>query len=122
MRREKGAAGVVRASSSSMAFSSMESELVERLARRRRAEGVVGEEPDRPSVVTESLRRWSFTAVDAKGVGKAVTGGCETELFLKRLAKALDVTDPCRCRAMSLGLVLVLGFSEDIVKESYQDG
>lgn len=58
MRREKGMMGAVRLpSSSSMAFSSIESELVERLARRRSAEGVVGEVPDKPIVVTESRRR-----------------------------------------------------------------
>lgn len=57
MRRENGVTGAVRVlSSSSIAFSSIESEFVDRLPRRKRAE-VVGEVPESPSVVTESLRR-----------------------------------------------------------------
>jgi hypothetical protein len=58
MRRVKGVTGAVRVlSSSSTAFSSIESEFVDRLARRKRAEVVVGEVPESPSVVTDSLRR-----------------------------------------------------------------
>jgi hypothetical protein len=120
IRRVKGVTGAVRAlSSSSMAFSSIESELVDRLARRRRADGVVGEVPERPSVVTESLRRWSAAAVEAKGVGKGAAEGCETELFRKRLVKALEVMDPRRCRAMSfeLALAVEVPLSEDIMRE-----
>src|SRR5688500_10745536 len=51
-----------RMSSSSSAFSSIESELVGRLARRRKEAdaAVVGDVPDSPSVVMESLRRWSL--------------------------------------------------------------
>jgi hypothetical protein len=114
MRRMKGVTGAVRLpalSSSSMALSSIESEFVDMLARRRRAEAVVGEVPDRPTVVTDSLRRGSLI-VDAKGVGKLAAGGCAIELARKRLVKALEVTDPRRCcRAISLGL---LGFESEI--------
>lgn len=96
MRRVKGVTGAVRApSSSSTAFSSNESEFVDMLARRSKAEGVVGEVPDNPNVVTESLRRGSFI-VDVKGVGKTGAGGCEIEPFRKRLVKVLEVTDPRR--------------------------
>lgn len=60
-RRVNGVVGAVRAmsTSSSTAFSSIESELVDRLARRRKeAEAAaVGEVPERPRVVMESLRR-----------------------------------------------------------------
>ncbi len=52
------------------------------------------------------------------GVGKPVAGACETELFLKRVEKAPEVTDPRRCcRAISFGLVLELPLSEDMVKK-----
>lgn len=116
IRRVKGVTGGARPpSSSSTAFSSIESELVERLPRRRRADGVVGDVPERPSVVTESRRRGSLTAVEARGVGKGAAEGCETELLRKRLVKALEVMDPRRCRAMSFALLFPL--SEDIVKE-----
>jgi hypothetical protein len=58
IRRWKGETGAARGpSSSSTAFSSNESEFVEMLPRRKSAEGVVGEVPDKPIVVTESLRR-----------------------------------------------------------------
>jgi hypothetical protein len=58
IRRVKGVVGAVRAkSSSSTAFSSIESELVDRLARRRNDADAVGDVPDRPSVVIDSLRR-----------------------------------------------------------------
>jgi len=113
MRRAKGVTGAVRLlSSSSTAFSSIESEFVDRLARRRRAEAVVGEVPERPSVVTESLRRWSLTEA-----GKGAPEGCETELLRKRLVKALWVMDPRRCRAMSFGLAVAFPLSEDMVKK-----
>lgn len=62
MRRAKGTAGAVLAlSSSSMAFSSMDSEpleLVDMLPRRMpRAEALLGDVPERPIVVTERRRR-----------------------------------------------------------------
>ena len=123
--RAKGVPGVVpfrsRMSSSSTAFSSIESELVDRLARRRKAAdaAVVGDVPDSPSVVMESLRRWSFMAADDSGPGKGVTGAWPIELFRKRLDTA-EVTDPRRwLRAMSLGaeeVLLVVVLSEDMVK------
>lgn len=114
MRRVKGETGMARGplSSSSMAFSSIESEFVERLARRRSADGVVGEVPDKPMVVTESLRRCSFMVTDAMGVGKAVAGAWATELFLKRVEKAPEEREPRRCwRAISFGLVFELPLS-----------
>lgn len=119
MRRVKGVVGAVRAlSSSSMAFSSVDS-LVERLARRRNDEGVVGDVPDRPKVETESLRRVS-KPVAVIGPGKPVTGGCEIELLLNRLLRAAEATSEsrlCCCRFMSLGLLLLGNeLSEDIVK------
>jgi hypothetical protein len=107
--------GAVRGSSSSIAFSSTESPLVERLARRSRAEAVVGEVPERPRVVTESLRRGSFMAAVARGVGKAATGGCEMEFCLKRLVKALEVMEPRRCRAISTAFVVEFPSSDDMV-------
>lgn len=59
-------------------------------------------------------------AVD-RGVGKPAPDACETELFLNRLEKALEVTEPRRvCRCMSLGLLLELELallSEDMLKE-----
>lgn len=104
-------------SSSSIAFSSTESALVDMLARRRNAEGVVGEVPERPSVVTDSLRRGSLEAAEANGVGKGVAGCCEVELFLKKLLKALEVMEPRRWRAMSLELLFEFPLSEDMMKE-----
>jgi hypothetical protein len=61
MRRTKGVFGAVLAtpgiSSSSIAFSSIESELVEMLPRRiLKVAGLVGEVPERPMVVTDSRR------------------------------------------------------------------
>jgi hypothetical protein len=124
--RAKGVPGVgaplSRMSSSSTAFSSIESELVDRLARRRKAADavVVGDVPDSPSVVMESLRRWSFMAADDSEPGKAVTGAWLTELARKRLDTA-EVTDPRRwLRAMSVGaeeVLLLLVLSEDMVRE-----
>lgn len=73
--------------------------------------------PDRPSVVTDSLRRGSFTPAEASGVGKAVAGGCETELLRKRLVKALVVMDPRRWRAMSFGLLPEFPLSEDMLRK-----
>ena len=62
MRRVKGVLGAVLAlpdamSSSSMALSSIESELVDMLSRRMpKAAGLVGEVPDKPIVLTDSRR------------------------------------------------------------------
>lgn len=129
--RAKGVPGVgaprSRMSSSSTAFSSIESELVDRLARRRKAADavVVGEVPDSPSVVMERRRRWSFMAADESGPGKADTGAWLTELARKRLDTA-EVTDPRRWllrAAMSVGaegvllLLELLEVSDDMVKE-----
>lgn len=76
MRRVNGVVGPVRMSSSSTAFSSIESELVDMLARRMKgvdaeAEAPGGEVPDRPRVVMESLRRCSFKAADVRVPGRA---------------------------------------------------
>jgi hypothetical protein len=121
IRRLRAEAGAVRGlSSSSMAFSSIESEFVDRLARRKSDEVVVGDVPERPSVVTDNLRRGSFMAAVARGVGNGAAGGCETELVRKRLVKALEVMEPRRCRAMSLGLAAAFPASEDIVKNKRQ--
>lgn len=89
--------GAVRAmSSSSTALSSIESEFVERLARRiNEAEAeALGDVPDRPRVVIESLRRCSFMAAVVSGPGKGATGFCE--LLRNRFVKAAEVTDPRR--------------------------
>lgn len=63
IRRTKGVFGAVLAeagtSSSSIAFSSMESELVDMLPRRiLKVGGLVGDVPERPMVVTDKRRRW----------------------------------------------------------------
>jgi hypothetical protein len=113
--------GAVRgASSSSMAFSSTESELVERLARRSRAEGAVGDVPvpDRPRVVTESLRRGSVAAAAIRGVGKGTAPGCGSGLVRKKLVKALEaVMEPRRWRFMSAdGEIAGIPLSEDMVE------
>jgi len=116
IRREKGVMGVVRVlSSSSMAFSSIESGLIDRLPRRKSAEVFVGDVPERPNVVTDSRRRWS--AFDVRGVGKELVGGCDTELLRNRLVKALEVMEPRRCRARSLAFAPELPVSEDMAKE-----
>lgn len=101
MRRTNGVLGAVRAlptSSSSTAFSSMESEvLVDMLERRALCgPGLDGEEPDRPKVEMERRRRWSFMAAVVMGPEKAEIPW-DVELFLwKRLAKAAEVTEPRR--------------------------
>ena len=110
MRRVNGVVGAVRelkaASSSSMALSSIESEpLVDRLPRRR-LKGVgmpVGEVPERPTVETDSLLRWSM----AVAMGPGMVGAPEATELLRwnRLVKAAEVTDGRRLRDMSLGLL-----------------
>jgi hypothetical protein len=122
MRRVKGVVGAVRASSSSTAFSSIESEFVDKLAlRMNEAEALFGDVPDRPRVVMESLRRCSLMAAVESEPGKGATGFCE--LLRKRLVRAAEVTDPRRCgRAISLGEVLLeipapLVLSEDMMGE-----
>jgi hypothetical protein len=73
IRRTKGVVGAVladpkNASSSSMAFSSIESELfelVDMLPRRMKEELLVGEVPERPRVVTERRRRPVSTGPEA---------------------------------------------------------
>jgi len=71
------------------------------------AEAPLGDVPDRPRVVMESLRRCSFIAAVESEPGKGATGFCE--LLRKRLVKAAEVTDPRRCdRAISLGEVEVV--------------
>lgn len=119
--RVKGVTGAGRdgVSSSSMAFSSAESELVDRLARRRKAEVLVGDAPERPTVVTESRRRWSLAAANDVGKGWVVV-----ELLRNRLVKALEVIDPRRCRCVSFVLVVVVmgsPVSEDMVKRRGSD-
>ena len=78
-RRVNGVVGAVLAaeaglSSSSMAFSSMESELVDMLPRRR-LKGVVlvGEVPERPSVEIESRRLWASFMLMVAGGNTGVT-------------------------------------------------
>lgn len=115
MRRVKGVLGVVLLfSSSSMAFSSIESELlVDRLARRKTGPAApVGEVPGRPMAETESRRRWSLIAADVMGPGTGKPVPCDTELLRNRLLKVAEVTEPRRGadRLLSLGLL-----SEDMM-------
>jgi hypothetical protein len=113
MRRVKGVVGAVRAeagSSSSIAFSSIESELVETLARRilKGVLAAVGDVPDNPMVVMERRRRWSF-------MGKAVVVVAVDPLLWKRLVRGL-LTELRRWRDMSAEGAL-LELSVDIVLE-----
>jgi len=109
MRRVKGVVGVVRelkpTSSSSMALSSIESEpLVDRLPRRRpKGVGMLGEVPERPTVETDSLLRWSMAV--AMGPGRVGVPEATELLRWNRLVKAAEVTDGRRLRDMSLGLL-----------------
>lgn len=120
MRRAKGVVGAVRAldgpSSSSIAFSSTESELlVDKLARRRpNGVWVVGDEPDNPKVEIESRLRWSVIAAVVIALGKTAVP-VDVELLLwKRLVRAAEVTEPRRGRCISAGGCL-LELSFDIV-------
>jgi hypothetical protein len=87
MRRVKGVVGAVRAeadSSSSIAFSSIESELVDTLLRRR-LKGVLtvlGDVPDSPMVDIERRRRWSL-------MGKAVAVVAVDPFLWNRLVSGL---------------------------------
>lgn len=132
MRRWKGLTGTARAaeagSSSSMAFSSSESELVDRLARRAKEALLVGEVPDSPRevVVSDSLRRCSLRAAVVMALGKTGVPVAVELLRWKRLVKAAEVTEPRRL-CMSAGggdggllLVLVLLELEDIVTVLYE--
>jgi len=80
MRRANGVVGLLRAgpSSSSMAFSSKESEpAVDTLPRRPpKVKGVdwVGEVPDKPRVEIDMRRRWSCAAAVVIGPGKGAVG------------------------------------------------
>jgi hypothetical protein len=112
MRRTKGVVGAVREelSSSSIAFSSMESELlVEILPRRIPPNGPVAEAgpgpPERPRVVTERRRRGSLAAAEEATPGLPLEP-VEVELLRwKRLESAAEVTDPRRSRgAIDVGL------------------
>lgn len=112
MRRAKGVVGLLRAgpSSSSMAFSSMESEpAVETLPRRAPNEkglACVGEVPDRPRVEMDMRRRWSWTAAVVMGPGNGAVGAAEVLLDLppKILLKVCWVTELRRCRLSMGGL------------------
>lgn len=129
MRRWKGLAGIARAaeadSSSSIAFSSSESELlVDRLARRAKEALLVGEVPERPRevVVRDSLRRCSLRAAVVIALGKTGVPVAVELLRWKRLVNAAEVTEPRRLRCISAGggegglvLLLELALSEDIV-------
>jgi hypothetical protein len=115
MRRVKGVFGAVRElwSSSSTAFSSIESELLVETLPRRIPNGVeVVGEPERPRVVEmDRRRRWSFMAAVVMGPGKAAVPAADVELLLwKRLEKAAEVTEPRRARARSLGTLPGLSF------------
>ncbi len=108
MRRVKGVVGTVRApgpdSSSSMAFSSMESELFVDMLDRRipNVVGLVGDVPDKPIVVTDSRRCGLFMAVET-GPGK-VAVPVEVELLRwKRFVNAAEVTELRRLRLVPSG-------------------
>jgi hypothetical protein len=124
MRRANGVVGAVRAliadgSSSSMALSSIESELLVDMLALRMPKGVapaVGEDPDRPRVEMDKRRRWSFIAAVVTGPGKTpVPVPVEVELLRgKRLEKAADVTELRRGRVVSFEEPPLPELSEDI--------
>ena len=98
--RVYGVFGMVLAeSSSSTAFSSMDSEFVVEILPRRRPNGELadcGEVPERPKVVTERRRRWSRAAA-AAAESLAGTLPVEVELLRwKRFDNAAEVTEPRR--------------------------
>lgn len=118
IRRVKGVVGAVRevVSSSSIAFSSIESELLVEMLPLRRVKGaaVAGDDPERPRVEMESRRRWSFIAAVVTAPGKTVVPAVVELLLWKRFVKAADVTEPRRLRDTSAG-GLLLELSLDIV-------
>jgi len=116
MRRVKGVVGAVLApaSSSSIAFSSIESELLElvdMLPRRIPSEAApLCEAPDNPSVVTDRRRRFASAAVALGGPGKAGPVLPDGGPRWNRLDRAACVMELRRCRGFS-----VLGPSVDIL-------
>lgn len=102
MRRVKGVTGAVRLlSSSSMAFSSIESEFVEMLPRRKPLKApllVVGEVPARPMPVVAMESRLRLGSEGGK------LTPMEVELLRNRPARACCVTEPRRLGFMSVGL------------------
>jgi len=112
MRRVKGVVGAVRAedvSSSSMAFSSIESELVDTLDRRS-PKGVLGtplgDVPDNPIVEMERRRRWS--------IGKAGVVVDVEPLLWKRFVRGL-LTELRRWRGISAEGTPLLELSLDMM-------
>lgn len=114
IRRTKGVVGAVRVefSSSSMAFSSMESELLVEILPRLippnappvAEAGGAGPPPDRPRVVTERRRRGSLAAA-ADDIWLPFEP-VEMELLRwKRLENAAEVTEPRRSREPEGGLL-----------------
>jgi hypothetical protein len=115
MRRANGVVGLLRAgpSSSSIAFSSKESEpAVETLPRRPpNVKGVdwVGDVPDKPRVEIDMRRRWSCAAAVVIGPGKGAVGAPDELLDRpKMLLKVWVVNEPRRGFADSLGGLLSL--------------
>lgn len=109
MRRAKGEVGPALVdSSSSTALSSIESELVVEILPRLIPNGVLaelGEAPDRPSVVTDSLRRWSLAAAE-------LPFPADVELLRwNRLEKAAEVTEARRSPLLELSLDILAGCS-----------
>ncbi len=115
MRRTKGVVGLLRAgpSSSSIAFSSKESEpAVDMLPRRPpKVKGVdwVGDVPDKPRVEIDMRRRWSWAAAVVIGPGKGAVGAPDVLLDRpKMLLKVWVVKEPRRGFADSFGGVVSL--------------
>jgi hypothetical protein len=99
IRRTNGVVGAVLAeSSSSTAFSSIESDVVVEILPRRRPNGAedCGEVPESPSVVTDSRLLWSLPAADMT-ISLVWPLPAEVELLRwKRLENAAEVTEPRR--------------------------
>jgi hypothetical protein len=95
IRRVKGVVGALRPgpSSSSIAFSSIESEpAVETLPRRPpnvNGADCVGDVPDKPSVERDMRRRWSCAAAVVIGPGKGAVGA--PDVLLERPKMLLNV-------------------------------
>lgn len=113
---------VLAVSSSSTAFSSIESEVVvDTLPRRSPNWDVVdgGELPESPKVVIDSRRRWSRAAAAA---AESLTWPLPAEVELlrwKRLENATEVTDPRRL-ALPFGWELLVP-SLDMMGYKYTD-